>query len=253
MPNAAGATQPRALDIAHAALAAGRTLRTIEPDIYSALEDSNTTHHYDRLAGLYDRLIGSPWYNRFVWGSDCEDYRAFATAACQSQPAGPYLDAGCGSMLFTAAVYTHSERPIIAVDHSLGMLRRARTRLRQASGEMPRNVLLLQADLLDLPFTSGTFSSVLSMGMLHLFGDGNAMLQSLRRALRPRGRLYLSSLVTHGRRGDHYLRFLQRRGEVGACRSVDEVHALVAAASDHVAECRAVGNIAYAIAGLRQT
>jgi len=249
-PIGSGRDADGALRVATTILSDGRNLREIEPDIYTTLHDAET-HHYDRLARVYDRLIGSPWYNRFVWGSDCADYTAFAHAACQAQPSGPYLDAGCGSMLFTAPAYTNSTRSIIAVDHSLGMLRRARARLRESNGTVPPHVLLLQADLLDLPFRDATFSTVLSMGMLHLFGDADRILQALRRRLQPRGRLYLSSLVLNGRRGDHYLRFLERRGEVAACRRVEDVRALVVNTMDHVAQCDAVGNIAYAIAGLR--
>ncbi len=240
-----------AYEIATQRLLKGRELREVEPGLYSALPETEEAQHYDRLAGIYDRLIGSRLYNRWMWGSDLRDYTAFADAALRSATSGPYLDAGCGSMLFTAEVYRQAQRPVIAMDHSLEMLRRARARLQQGNGSIPANVVLIQADLHDLPFQAASFATVLSMGMLHLFEDGGAMLRAVRSLLLPRGRLYLNTLVLNQRWGDHYLRFLHRRDEVAALRTVEDVRVLITATTDHVAECRAVGNIAYAIAGIR--
>lgn len=240
-----------AYELARQRLLNGRELREVEPGLYSVLDDRDEEQHYDRLAGVYDRLIGSRLYNRWMWGSDLGDYTAFAGAALRSATGSPYLDAGCGSMLFTAEVYRQAQRPVIAIDHSLEMLRRARARLQQSDGDIPANVVLIQADLHALPFQPASFSTVLSMGMLHLFEEGEAMLRAVRTVLLPRGRLYLNTLVLNQRWGDHYLRFLHRRGEVAALRTVEDVRALITATTDHVAECRAVGNIAYAIAGVR--
>jgi len=170
-------------------LTEGRQLIEIEAGIYSALRDHDASHHYDRLGGLYDLLIGSRLYNRLVWGSDLADYTAFADAALRSAASGPYLDAGCGSMLFTAAVYARTGRTILAIDHSIEMLRRARHRLQASAGGHPDHVVLIQADLLDLPFQTARFSTVLSMGILHLFADASEMLHAVRAMLAPRGRL----------------------------------------------------------------
>ncbi len=245
------ATTSSAFEVASRLLADGRRLTEIDTGIYSALQDADTRHRSDRFGSFYDRLTGSRWYNRLLYGSELSDYRAFAEAALRSATSGPFLDAGCGSMLFTAGAYARAQRPIIAIDYSLARLRRARARLKASGTGVPSNVVLVQAQLLDLPFRPAVFSTVISMGMLHVFADAAEMLNAVRQMLMPRGRLYLSTLVLNDRGSDRYLRFLHRHQKLAALRTVEDVRILVTAATDHVAECRAVGNIAYAIAGVR--
>ena len=240
-----------AFEVARGLLVDGRRLSEIEPGIYSALPDNAARHRSDHFGSFYDRLNGSGLCNRLLYGAELSDYRAFAEAAVRSASSGPYLDAGGGSMLFAAGVYARAQRPIIAIDNSLTRLRRARARLQSFGAGLPANVVLIQAELLDLPFRPAVFSTVLSMGMLHIFADAAPMLNAVRCMLMPRGRLYLSTLVLNDRYGDRYLRFLHRHDRLAAIRSVEDVRILVTAATDHVAECRAVGNIAYAIAGVR--
>lgn len=81
-----------------------------------------------------------------MWGTSPLDYVAFAREAMVAPPAGRMLDAGCGSLLFTAQVYLASERQVIAFDQSLEMLKRARARLKELAGSVPKHILLLQAD-----------------------------------------------------------------------------------------------------------
>lgn len=233
-----------------AIVAGGRTIRTVEPDIYSALAEATTDQRYDRIAGLYDALIGSRLYNRWVWGTLPDDYREFAQAVVDAPPNGLFLDAGCGSMLFTAAAYATTDRPIIAVDKSLEMLRRARTQLQRRQGQVPENVVLLQADLLDLPFQPEQFATVFSMGMLHLFKDGDAMIAALDRMRTAGGRLYVTSLILNNRRGDRWLRVLHNAGEVASLRTSDDVWRLLERATQRTAECHADGNMAYASVSL---
>ncbi|MDQ4048315.1 MAG: class I SAM-dependent methyltransferase, partial [Actinomycetota bacterium] len=101
---------------------------------------------------------------------------------------GPFLDAGCGTLVFTAAAYQAS-RPLVLVDRSLGMLRRAAERLEGAPAA------LVQADVLDLPFAPGRFATVACHAMLHVLDDPWAELAALHRQVAPGGRLFASMLV----------------------------------------------------------
>jgi len=132
------------------------------------------------------------------------------------------LDAGCGSLVFTAAVYAEAHRPLVLLDQSVGMLEAARDRL-AARGVRPASTVFLQADLLDLPFASGRFSTVLSMGMLHLFEDVEGVVSTLARTLTPEGALFLSSLIAETWIGSRYLSLLHRAGEVATPRSEQQL------------------------------
>ncbi|MDQ4048248.1 MAG: class I SAM-dependent methyltransferase [Actinomycetota bacterium] len=138
-------------------LASGRSLRPASPEVLSALSTHDEGAPYDRRASFYDRLIGSRVYNRLAWGASVTDYRAFAAEALAADD-GPFLDAGCGTLVFTATAYRKASRPLVLVDLSLGMLRRGAERL----GDAP--AMLVQADLLDLPFAPNRFSTVACFG-----------------------------------------------------------------------------------------
>jgi hypothetical protein len=112
-------------------------VRLIEDDIYSVLPDIARAHHYDRRASVYDLVVSTRLYNAIAWGCSPLDYITFARQALASCSDERFLDAGCGSLLFTAPSYLDSIRPIIAFDQSLAMLRRARRRLLKLSGSVP--------------------------------------------------------------------------------------------------------------------
>jgi hypothetical protein len=94
----------------------GREVRLIEEGIYTVLDDVEQVHHYDRRAAAYDRIVGTWIYNAVMWGASPADYTDFARKALESSTEGKILDAGCGSMLFTASAYLDTERTIIAFD-----------------------------------------------------------------------------------------------------------------------------------------
>src|SRR6266576_1689445 len=86
-------------------LAENYTARLVEDGIYSVLTNASSKHHYDRRATVYDLVVSTRLYNSVMWGSSPFDYRTFARQAVTSCPNGRLLDAGCGSMLFTAPIY----------------------------------------------------------------------------------------------------------------------------------------------------
>ena len=224
----------------------GRTLRVVEDGIYSVLEDAPHDHLYDRRALAYDLVVGTRLYNRLMWGTSPSDYVMFARSAVGSKKDGLHLDAGCGSLLFTAEAYIESRRQIIAFDQSLEMLRRARRRLLKLSGSIPAHIFLLQADLSDLPFRSQSFSTILCLNVLHQFAGAAELILNLKTLLTDGGHLFLTSLVKNNRAvGDSFLSMLYRAGEFVRPRSSEELEKLVGESLNQSPIYRTKGNMAF--------
>lgn len=222
-------------------------MREVQPGILSVLPDDTPGQRYDSRARAYDRMIGSRLYNRLFWGSAPDEYRAFARQAVASSESGWLLDAGCGTLLLTADAYAAApHRPVIALDKSLGMLQRARERLIEINPAASEHVVFVQGDLLDLPFKDKSFRTVMSMGMLHLFDAAVPLVRSLDRLVEPGGQLFLSSLVTNGRLGDRYMRFLHRAGEIAAPRTADTLKRALLDTLGPNLTWSVVGNMSYA-------
>src|SRR5262249_31305772 len=146
----------------------------------------------------------------------------------RSHPKGLILDAGCGSLLFTARAYAESRRLIIACDQSLDMLRRAQARLAKSAGSVLGRIVLLQADLSAPPFRKGSFQTVLSMNVLHHYADAASLILKLKSLLTDSGYIYLTALVTNNRLiGDQYLRVLHNRGWLVRPRTNAEMRELL--------------------------
>ena len=203
-------------------LTAGVEMREVCEDIYTVLPQEQCAHHYDRLSRGYDLLIGNSLYNRLVWGNWAADYMAFTRQALDSAT-GPYLDAGCGTLVFTAKPYLESQRPVVLLDRSLGMLRRARRRLLSLHGSVPDHILLLQGDIFHLPFRDGIFNTVASYGVLHLFSDIEAVAGETRRVAAARAGIYLSSLIREQGIGRYYYDLLVSSGEIAERRRAIDV------------------------------
>jgi 2-polyprenyl-3-methyl-5-hydroxy-6-metoxy-1,4-benzoquinol methylase len=230
-------------------LAENRTARPLEDGIYTMLPGPARKHHYDRRASIYDLVVSTRLYNSVMWGSSPLDYIAFAREAITSSPDGRHLDAGCGSLLFTAPVYLESRRRIIAFDQSLSMLRRARKRLLELAGSMPRHILLVQADLSDVPFRPAGFRTVLCMNVLHHFEDAAGLMPRLEKLLDDEGHLFLTSLVSNNRLvGDRYLRALYLTGEFVRPRSSLELREVLNKSLNQEVSYRVAGNMAFATA-----
>lgn len=223
-----------------------RSVRLIEEDIYSVLPDTSVSHPYDNRAAVYDLVVRTRLYNFVMWGSSPRDYVAFVRQALSSSLDGKFLDAGCGSLLFSGRIYLESKRHIIAFDQSLAMLRRARHRLRERSGAVPEHIRLLQADLNDLPFRPGSFRTVLCLNVLHQFADAAALISNLNELLTKGGDLYLTSLVSNNRTvGNCYLEALYRMGEFVRPRNERELRELLDKALDKRTGYDVKGNMAF--------
>lgn len=232
-----------------AVITEGPAVRTVEEGIYSVLSEDTLVHLYDRRAAAYDLVVGKRIYNRVMWGAHLADYIEFAQQAVASNHGGLMLDAGCGSLLFTARVYLDSERPILAFDQSLQMLRRAKARLMRLAGHLPERILLLQADLNDMPFKPGSFQTTLCMNVLHHVAGAADFISGLKESLVGGGHLYLTSLVMGNRLiGDYYLKTLYRRGDFVRPRSAMELRSMLEGSFGSGLSYRIQGNMAYATA-----
>lgn len=176
---------------------------------------------YDGHAALYDRLIASRVYNHLAWAADPADYEDFARRAVDSA-SGPLLEVAAGTAIASAPAYRDSTRPVVLTDRSRDMLARAAQRL-AGGGRVRPGIRFVQADAFALPFEPGTFDTVLCLGFLHLVDDPLDLARTLRRQLRPGGRLFFSSLVPATRVGTAYLSLLHRVGQVATPRTADEL------------------------------
>jgi ubiquinone/menaquinone biosynthesis C-methylase UbiE len=183
------------------------------PDgIATVLPPAEQSADYDKIAGLYDLVVGNGLYNRFVWGNWPSRYADAARRALETAGEGEVLDCACGSLCFTAGTY-RTGRPdrMILFDRSLGMLRRAQRRL--------PNGRFLQGDALAMPFGDRVFETTMAWGLLHIFDAGSPLLTELRRVTAPGGRVFATGLALAGRSpGDRMLAQLHKRGEAAQPR-----------------------------------
>lgn len=218
--------------------------------IWSVLPPAEAGQRYDGRAKAYDALIGNGLYNAVAWGTSPAAYTAFAQAAAR-HGSGALLDAGCGTLVSTAAVHAASGRMTVLVDLSLDMLAAGRERIRTLAGTVPEHLHFLQADLRQLPFRPHAFGAVLNPGMLHLFADLEAVTRELARVTAPDGAIFLSSLVKDRWLGARYLALLHKAGEVAAPRSFDALTARLGAPGSGLARliaARRDGNMAFVTA-----
>jgi SAM-dependent methyltransferase len=194
------------------------SLRLVEPHIYSLYPHGNHDSSYDRIFGIiYDLVACNRYYNRLIWGYRTTDYHSFCLDALRSSTAGWVLDAGCGSLAFTAKTYAnYSERPVVCLDQSIKMLAAAKSRLIKLNGKIPANTVFLQGDVLQLPFKPKSFGTVISLNLLHILGDEDLKraLQGLRNALLDGGTISFTTLIENDRFADRYLLMLGNAGKV---------------------------------------
>lgn len=218
----------------------------VEPNILTVAPNGAPTF-YDRGAGLYDLIVGGRVYNRLVWGCPVANYRQACRAALDSS-SGPVIDIGCGSLVFTAETYASvHDRLIVLTDSSIGMLRRARDRLIALGAGKRDNLILLQADAMQLPFVDGAFCGAMSWGVLHVMAQSTQFIHEMRRVTASGGHLALSSLTTDRAFGRGYLSVLQRAGEVQMLASSQEIAGLLGS-TECPASVRTTGNMVFLFA-----
>lgn len=223
----------------------------------SAVTSNDAPHveEYDRFAWLYDLIVPSQLYHRFVWGMAPGEHGRFTERALAASSRGSVLDAGCGSLVFTASIYSKwlggsnvelpDEPRLTLFDGSLGMLHRARKRLAKRSAVAAERARFVQGNLRELPFGDARFGTVFHFGVLHCMEKAEGVLEELLRVTAPGGRIFLSSLVLGRARGDAFLRQLQRKGHVANPRTRDEVISLMEKRGWNVTESTVQGSFLF--------
>lgn len=193
------------------------SLRLIEPHFYSLYAPGENTNTYDQKGALafYDQVACNWLYNRLVWGYWTSDYHKLCREALNSSTAGWVLDAGCGSLAFTAKTYAgYSARPVVFLDQSLTLLTLAKSRLAKLHGQVPDNAVFLHGDVLHLPFKPQSFGTIIALNLLHVLADIKLLLQELRKVLLPGGTMAFTTLIENRRLADKYLRMWANAGEL---------------------------------------
>lgn len=199
-------------------------LNTIEPHIYSVIPESEASNSFDDMATFYDLVICNRYYNRIVWGYNITNYETLTANALNSSNNGWVLDAGCGSLAFNAKPYiNYIERPVVLFDQSIKLLKIAKSRIIKLNGKMPANMIFLQADALKLPFKPSTFSTIISLNLIHVFDDITEVLSDLKQVLAENGTMTLSTLIKSNRISDKYLDVMLRKTSGVAPKTSDQL------------------------------
>jgi ubiquinone/menaquinone biosynthesis C-methylase UbiE len=224
----------------------GVKLEEVREGIFSVLSEADRESDYDGKAGLYDVVVGNRFYNRLIWGNWPSNYRQFCRACLRAASRGNVIDAGCGSLVFTASVYAKSDNAaIVLLDRSIEMLEHGRTRLMKICGAVPEHITFVQGDIFRLPFRDACFDLVMLQGVLHMFDDKAAILAELERVKRESGTLAFTSLVGNNLLGRKYLSALEKSGEVATVHSTESLSGMLESLPFRY-ELASVGNMVYA-------
>ncbi len=220
-------------------------LLEVSEGIFSVLDESRQQSGYDGHVLAYDAIAGNRFFNRLLWGNWPSNYTRFCKDSLDHLPNKPVLDAGCGSLVFTAAAYANlNQQPVVLLDRSLGMLKRARERLERIAGTINENVIFLQGDVFDLPFRDKAFGTVISHGLLHMHDGKAGIFSELERVKAEDGLISATSLVNNKGLGRRYLNKLENAGQIAKnfnSKSLDEL--LTSRPLDYT--LRTQGNVAY--------
>jgi ubiquinone/menaquinone biosynthesis C-methylase UbiE len=199
----------------------GVTVKNPEKGIYSVLEQTEKLNSYDGLFGdFYDIVACHPVYNRIMWGYSSAKFQE-KLREILSMGDGPILDAGCGSLAFTYKVYRgFNKRPVVFLDQSLKLLRKAKNRLSHKN-EVPGTFLILQGDAFELPFIEKSFDTIVAMNLLHVLPDLDPFLSALTRMAKPDSEILFTTLVLNDRFGDSVLHKWDSAGELTARKPED--------------------------------
>ena len=147
---------------------------------------------FSRIAGRYDLM------NRLMTFGLDRRWRRIAAQAAGVPAGGRVLDLGTGTGDLALAFARHSQAgSVIAGDHSIEMLKAARTKLRRAGDRDP--LFPVAGDALDQPFAAETFDCVAQAFVIRNVADPARELAEILRVLRPGGTMVVLELVSRER------------------------------------------------------
>ena len=193
------------------------SFRQVESGIYSVYAPGEVPGSFDRFgaAAFYDMVICNRFYNWLMWGYSVKEYIRLCEKALNVSSEGWVLDVACGSLAFTMKLYTdYSKRPVVLLDQSLNLLKKAKSGLIKQKGEVPANMILLHADACRLPIKPGSVQRIISLNLLHCLDDIKTVIHEWKRVLTADGMIALTTLVRNNRWGDRYLNLLSRSDQM---------------------------------------
>lgn len=171
---------------------------------------------YDREAESYDELYSEEQFEKY----------ALMVKAVPLDGSQVYLDCGCGTGLLIERALK-GVKLAVGVDFSLGMIRKAREKLKGLG-----NVELVLADGNHLPFVDGAFHTAFSFTVVDGKVNKEEMLAEIHRALRPGGLAVVS--VVKGAMSLGKFKLMLERSKFRVLQVFDE-----AQVKDYLAICRA--------------
>ena len=138
------------------------------------------------------RVIG-----RIVWGIDASVLYASMEPIAQAAAGATIVDVPCGGGVAFRALRPEQDVRYLAADLSQEMLRRAERRARERS---LRQVELLTADMMDLPFADGEVDLFLSYSGLHMVPDPQLAVAEMARCLKPGGQMIGTTFLSDASR-----------------------------------------------------
>jgi ubiquinone/menaquinone biosynthesis C-methylase UbiE len=155
----------------------------------------------------YDFYIERPWLmrrlGRLLWGVDVSLlYRSIEATIPRLGEGATVLDVPCGGGVALRALRPEQDVRYIAGDLSEKMLARAG---RRADARALRQVELVRADMLALPFGDGQADVFISYSGLHMIDRPELAVREIARCLRPGGRLVGTTFLREGSRRQQLL------------------------------------------------
>jgi len=160
---------------------------------------------YDKASGKYDDyILGKDVFLRalkkFALGLDkeaAETCTEITQIMLSKVKEGIVLDIPTGTGLSTFEEYVkYPEVLFVATEYSWGMLEKARKKLKELKAE---NILLVRADVGNLPFKTESFDAVLCLNGIHSFPHKEKAVSEISRVLKTGKRLH-GSMILKGER-----------------------------------------------------
>ena len=141
------------------------------------MSETKVREQYNRMATVYDQR----------WSSYISNTLQFLKSWSKLSPTDTILDVACGTGEFERLILTDNpNQNIVGVDISEKMIEIARQKLQNYP-----NVEFKLTSATTLPFTAGSFDTVISANSFHYFDNPNVALTEMKRVLKKDGNLII--------------------------------------------------------------